>query len=307
MPSPVRTPTSRSAQPQDSSEGAAARSISRPAPRPSAVVFRRVRALPVPLRVAGTLVSCGLTPAFGAAAARVEPTGFRLAGASREAPDWPEMIRRETATMSTTLTPATPGHSDPGSLCGRSPCQASRTSGTIIGLRRVIAHDAPDRPAHHPAESVGVLRTLAYGDLDRLDQRGTQLVDHRLGAGLVKEATANDLRGANQLSGTAVDGDNGDNDTFFREHAPVAQHADADVSDDPVDEDVCRGRLAGKVDPLVAELHDIAVLTDEHLVGQRPSRSRDESGVPACGTRRARARSSRHAIESRVASSPWWA
>jgi hypothetical protein len=92
------------------------RSTSRPVPRPSAVVFLRAGARPFPLRVAGTLVSRGLAPDVGTAAARLGSAGFRLVGASREAPDWPEMTRLDTATMSTTLTPATPGDSDPGTF-----------------------------------------------------------------------------------------------------------------------------------------------------------------------------------------------
>ena len=65
-----------------------------------------------------------------------------------------------------------------------------------------------------------------------------------------------------------VDRDDHDDDAFFGERPPVAQHAVADVADDAVDVHVAgRHRAPLDLDAVVAERDDVAVLADEHVVG----------------------------------------
>ena len=86
IPSPARTPTTRSVQPQASSEGLAMSSATRPRPRPKVVVLRRwERDRLFFLRAGGAAARSGLTVVFDPA--RAGTAGFALVGAPREGPD----------------------------------------------------------------------------------------------------------------------------------------------------------------------------------------------------------------------------
>ena len=64
------------------------------------------------LRGGGTAARRGLTVVFPPEAARAGRAGLALVGAPREDPAWLETTRLDTATMRTTLTPATYGDWD---------------------------------------------------------------------------------------------------------------------------------------------------------------------------------------------------
>ncbi len=85
-----------------------------------------------------------------------------------------------------------------------------------------------------------------------------------------------------------VDGDDDDDDAFLGEHAPVAQHALADVADDAVDVQVARGHLLAARHAEVGEQELVAVLAHEHaLVAHAHRRARVGHGSSGGGTRRA--------------------
>ncbi len=118
MPRPASTPKRSNAQPKDSSDGAGSSSKSRPAPCPSAVVLRladrvrpssgqrRDRAHVLPFRAGGATARNALV-VFAGAADLVGLLVFPLVGAPREGVDELETTRLDTATIRTTLTPAT--------------------------------------------------------------------------------------------------------------------------------------------------------------------------------------------------------
>ena len=64
------------------------------------------------------------------------------------------------------------------------------------------------------------------------------------GLGRVHPATRDDLGAGHDLAGRDVDRDDHHDDAFLREHAPVAEHAVADVADDAVDVHVAGGHRA---------------------------------------------------------------
>jgi hypothetical protein len=120
MPRPASTPKRSNAQPKDSSDGAGSSSKSRPAPCPSAVVLRladRVRPFfraggatgrnVLAFFRAGGATARNALAVFAGAADRVGLLVFPLVGAPREGADELETTRLDTATIRTTLTPAT--------------------------------------------------------------------------------------------------------------------------------------------------------------------------------------------------------
>ena len=193
--------------------------------------------------------------------------------------------------MPTTLTPATcdnwdlrrpcgeavrprarPARSSGGAGCGRS--RSARLSGASPGARHRRPCHLLSLPRRSPLRAPSAARRRPARPRAR------------------RRSPAHDLRRANDLPGTTVDGDNSYDDALFGEHAPVTQHADADVTDDAVDEDVRRGTSPAKSIPSSPSW------TTSPSSQMRTSSARHShldaqgaSGAPACGTRRERARS----------------
>ena len=140
-----------------------------------------------------------------------------------------------------------------GMTCGRRRVRSSmKRASDLRQWRRIVSKSVAPSPAAFAIES----RTTCLASSMQI-----------LGLGRVHPAPGDDLRTGDDLAGGGVDGDDHDDDAFFREHPPVAQHAVADVADDAVDVHVAGGhRAAFDLGAVVGERHRVAVLADDDVV-----------------------------------------
>ena len=119
------------------------------------------------------------------------------------------------------------------------------TTGMIAGRRRVrsLMNLPSDRRAWRRMVSKSVAPSSA-ASCERRAHRGLGLVEQLVGLGRVDPAPGDDLGAGDELAGGGVDGDDHDDEALLGEVAPVAQHAEADVADDPVDVLVAGGHRA---------------------------------------------------------------
>ena len=114
--------------------------------------------------------------------------------------------------------------------------QTSMTTGITIGRRRV--RSSMNRPRERRACRRIVsksVRAFAGRRFERGLHGLLRVLEEVFGLGRVHPAARHDLGTGHDLAAARVDRDDDDDDAFLGEHAPVAQHAVADVADDAVD------------------------------------------------------------------------
>ena len=148
-----------------------------------------------------------------------------------------------TATAATTTT--TPRRTATALPPGRR-TQASITTGTIIGRRFVRSLTNLPAARRTSRSRLSTSRTPWRSAAQRPRPPVARLVEQVLGLGRVDPATRDDLGTGEHLARSDVDGDEDHDHALLGEHAPVAQHAVADVADDAVDVQVA-GRHAARL------------------------------------------------------------
>src|SRR4029078_10819252 len=88
--------------------------------------------------------------------------------------------------------------------------------------------------AHFALQRIDVAHACGKRRLDRVRHGVARLVEQVLGFRCVHPPPGDDLRAHQHLARPDVDGDDDHDHTLFGEHLAVAQHALADVADDPV-------------------------------------------------------------------------
>ena len=142
------------------------------------------------------------------------------------------------------------------------------TTGITIGRRRV--RSSMNLPSERRACRRSVSRSSAPSAIapSIAARHGLlRVFDEILRFGRVDPTAGDDLGAGHDLARLGVDGDDHDDDAFFGEHAAVAQHAVADVADDPVDVHVAGGHgVAFAVRAFGSERDHVAVFADEHPI-----------------------------------------
>ena len=109
-----------------------------------------------------------------------------------------------------------------------------------------------NRPSAVPrvaAHRVEVGDALVGRLLERREHRVLRLLEQLLGLGRVDPAAGDDLGAGDDLARLRVDGDDHHDHALLGEVLAVAQHAVADVADDPVDVQVARPAPPGARPP----------------------------------------------------------
>ena len=154
-------------------------------------------------------------------------------------------------------------------------------AGQVAGAQQV--------PVHRCSSSVVVPEMVTASspsnslepDLDRLDQRGRQVLAHEVGADRQLAVAAVDQHGEPDGAGPAdvVDRVEGGPDGAPGEQHVVDEHDDLAV--DAAVRDLGRQQGAGRAHPQVVAVHRHVERADGHVAGPRPRRSARRCGGPA--------------------------
>src|SRR5207237_1083791 len=149
--------------------------------------------------------------------------------------------------------------------------------------RRAPLRPLVDEPAQGaprvPADRLEVGGALLGRLRQRGEHRGLAVLEQLVGFGCVHPAARHDLGPGDHLARGGVDGHDHHDHALLGEAATVAQHAMADVADDPVDVEIARRhRPPVDVHTVRPEREDVAVLADDDAVVGQPDLAR-QAGV----------------------------